>query len=133
MPIVLAMLLGLATAIVAVQVALRRYGVLTPPRGFRRSRVFRMLGLRGIAPDDYLRANSIASVKLHLRLCEDCADGQRCDATAQSGGIGDFSYCPNGASLDRLLRGSVAIGRRMHSEFTEPLVQPGSKHRRSTR
>lgn len=130
--LLLALLAGVVAAIVAVQLAVRQRWAELAPRGFRRSRLFRMLATRGIAPLAYLRITSRASQRLHLQLCEGCSSRRRCDVANRAGGAEDYGFCPNGAPLDRIQIAATAIGKPTQSRFDGPLLEPRNRHRRST-
>jgi len=73
-------------------------------RQVRRTRMNRMLGMRGIPRAYYLRSASIQQVRLDLARCHACSSKARCDLARVIGPGRDsgYSFCPNAASLGRV-------------------------------
>lgn len=78
-------------------------------RSFRDSRLRRMLLLRHLSPDDYLKLTSRDSRALHLSICGSCGHKRECDRAVRDGGASDYSFCVNGTMIDRLLRDQAAL------------------------
>jgi hypothetical protein len=77
-------------------------------RGFRKSRLGRMLYLRHLHAEDYLRFTSPASRRLHVAVCGSCAHKKECDTALKRGSAPDYSFCANGTMMERLLRDRTA-------------------------
>lgn len=72
-------------------------------RRLRGLRMNRMIGLRGISRELYIRLTPIVVLRKDMDTCRKCLRKNRCDTSYIVGVESDhaLSYCPNTPSLDR--------------------------------